>query len=824
MTVVRELEVLITGNVSSLTSGLNTANNSVAGFSQKTAGQMASVGIAITAAAAPFGVFAAAGIQAAADFDSAMADISARTGLVGDDLKLISDYALQMGADTAFSAQQASDAMLQLMTSGQSAEEAMATLPAVMTLAAASGMDLGAAADSVTDIMAAFGLGVEESTMVVDALAQASGASSASAQDLAAAFANVGGVAAMFGLDVETTAATLAVFAENGTKGAEAGTLLKSVLLGMNSERAAKAFDELGVSLYNVDGSARDFETVIGELDTALDALPVEEQNRLMVELGGSYGIVGLSALRGSVSIGEMEDKMGQAADAATVAEARMNTFEGRISTLQGSVETLQIQAFTPFINQTLTPMIAGVTNIVNGIGEWAAANPNLSNTLIVIGGAALIVGPAMVGIAGAMTVMATAAGSAVLPFGLLAIGMVAFAGLTDWEGVKEGFEGMADGLERMDSTNITTQIDGIREYGAALGEFVAAIPPGQIADELISSMNQLFGTEWVGVGEGFAAWGDNFANAWLIVRVLFDEIRSGLDLWMLTMQLQWATFVGTMRESVLSASGGAIDIAPNFTADTDALRVEIAKLSIKDRVIDELQAQVAGATFDPLKEMEFTVTDLTGKTTTLRDSLVNILKDPDMILAMGTQGRMAVEEALTMAMVVDDDETITLLKPVAVEMGINIGELETDVKAQIAEGDYDTFVNVQLKVNTAIQIIGDTAAKIQSAIAGSSIGDTVDWFADIIDDATGGVDTGGGIGGSSAGDSGNSIAGGSRNSLPPSGGGRNSISSGGSSSGGAAPVFNIYSYGSSPRELIDMIEGLMREKGYGPARRQGAF
>ena len=143
-----------------------------------------------------------------------------------------------MGRDTKFSASQAAQGMLELITSGSSAEEAIATIPQVLSLAAAAGLDLGHAADGVTDVMAQFGLGVEDAGTVVNAFTQAAGSSSATAADLIDAMKNGGAMASGFGLDVEQTAAAMAVLAENGLKGAEAGTALKSFFL--NATRGFK--------------------------------------------------------------------------------------------------------------------------------------------------------------------------------------------------------------------------------------------------------------------------------------------------------------------------------------------------------------------------------------------------------------------------------------------------------------------------------------------------------------------------------------------------------------------------------------------------------
>lgn len=336
------------------------------------------------------GVMFAGGIKTASDFDSAMAEISARTGLVGDDLKKVSDYALKMGADTSFSAGQAADAFLQLLSSGQSATEAISTLPTVLDLAAASGEDLGFTADMLTDVMAAFGLKVENAAMVADVLAQAAGASSATIASLGEGFANVGPIAKQFGLDVNDTAAILALFSENGIKGAEAGTQLKSMLMNMTrpTEEVQKAWNKLGVSFYDSQGNIRDLNLVMAELDIALDKLPVEEQNELMQQLGGSYGIVGLSILRANRGFGDMTALMGQQASASKVAAKRLDSFAGKFEALKGSVETLMIKAFTPFMNDILKPLIESATVVINKIAEWAEANPGLTNTVLLLGSA----------------------------------------------------------------------------------------------------------------------------------------------------------------------------------------------------------------------------------------------------------------------------------------------------------------------------------------------------------------------------------------------------------------------------------------------------
>lgn len=423
---VGNLRVLISADISGLQNGMKRAESEVKGFGARMSGfgkTMQDMGRDIALLTAPLIGFGVVGVNTAASFQSSMNEISARTGLVGDDLNRIRDFALKMGADTAFSAQDAAAGFLQLLSSGSSAEEAIAALPSVMDLAAASGLDLGYSADLLTDTLKQFGLGIEDAAGTADVLVRAAGSSSATVGDLAQGFQNVGPVANMFGMSVEETAAALAVLAENGIKGAEGGTAMKSMLLNLArpTKKTQDALNDLGVSLYDADGNFRDLDSVIDDLDFALDGLPMDEQIYYSEALAGSYGITAFNALRAAGGIDEMQDSMLDATGAGDVAEARMQGFAGALEQLKGSFETLMIQAFTPFMDNFLTPMINKIVPIVNEIGNWIAANPKLVSSIgqLVIGGALLAV---VMGILG--TVFKVAFG----PAGKLAVALGAAA------------------------------------------------------------------------------------------------------------------------------------------------------------------------------------------------------------------------------------------------------------------------------------------------------------------------------------------------------------------------------------------------------------
>jgi TP901 family phage tail tape measure protein len=392
-------------NTSGATTALTGLKGQMQSFFQSTAsgfqqaGQLATnFGQSLSIAMIPVAGAMATGIQAAGNFQDAMAEIAARTGLTGEALDSIREKALQMGADTSFSAQQAADAFLQLLSSGSSAEEALIQIEPVLRGAEAAGADLAFTADALTDIMAAMGLEASQSVEVMDALIDASGSSSASFEDLAAGFANVGPMAKNMGMSVEEVAATLAVFSENGIKGAEAGTQLRSMLNNMtrDTEDVTGMWNRLGVSMFDANGNARDLNAIIGDLNVAMEGMNDQQRNEVITTLAGTYGQMGLSALLATGGIQEMQGAMATQADFADIAAARMDTFNGLVMSLKGSIESLLITAFTPFID-SLKPGLKLQIQWVNGLTSWVSANQRLVQPMLHLLKILTFVGPALI-------------------------------------------------------------------------------------------------------------------------------------------------------------------------------------------------------------------------------------------------------------------------------------------------------------------------------------------------------------------------------------------------------------------------------------------
>lgn len=396
------------------------ALSAIGGRMERLGSQMSAVGQRLTVVTAPLALFGVQGVRVAAQYEDALKEIQVRAGLTAEELAEVAAKTEQIGIESQFGPAQAADAFLQLLSSGSSVAEAMQQIDAVIQGASASGQELGYTADALTDVMAAFGLEASQSADVMQTLVDATSSSSATFTDLVAGFANVGPAALNAGLSVEETAAALAVFAENGIKGAEGGTQLKTVLTQLQSDRARKELDRLGVSLEDMDGNIRPLNDVIKDLNVSMADMTQAERNQAIMELVGSYGQLGLSALLASDGIGDMTDTMSEQAALETIAAARMDTFSGSIKFLQGSVELLQIRALKPLMDDALRPMILMIADVVNKISDWIVANPQLSKQIIRVLAIITAAGPVLIALGTAVSFIGTAVSGLGLLLGVL--------------------------------------------------------------------------------------------------------------------------------------------------------------------------------------------------------------------------------------------------------------------------------------------------------------------------------------------------------------------------------------------------------------------
>lgn len=343
----------------------------------KKVGLAGAAGFAVVGAGAiGLGIGLGKAVQKAATFESSMRQVGKQTGLSGDALKNMTDLALEMGAKTSFSAQGASDAMLELAKGGMSAADQKAgALQQTLTLASAGGLELGDAASYMTQGLNTFGLAAKDSGRVAAALAGAANASTASVQDMGIALSQVGPSAAQLGLSIEDTTAALAAFTNNGMKGSDAGTSLKTMLtrLQPTTLETSYLFKELGLEtkeagnrFFDAEGNLKSMSEVAGILQEALKGQTREQKAATLSTLFGADAqrAATILAKEGKKGIAEYAKATSDSAAAQELAASATEGFSGAMERFQGAMETAQIQLGTKFL-----PILTRVLDYLSGPG-----------------------------------------------------------------------------------------------------------------------------------------------------------------------------------------------------------------------------------------------------------------------------------------------------------------------------------------------------------------------------------------------------------------------------------------------------------------------
>lgn len=244
-----------------------------------------------------------------------------------------------------------------------------AGLPAVLDLAAASGMDLGTTSDIVTDALTAFGMSAEQAGQFTDELAMISTKSNTNVSMLGESFKMVAPVAGALGYSSKDTAIALGLMANSGIKASSAGAQLRNIMANMSkpTDQMAAAMDELGISLTDSSGNMKSFEQITNDLRGAFSGLSEEQKAQYAATLAGKEGMSGLLAIvnASEADVNKLRDAMANCDGAAKNMATTMNdNLSGDLKTLNSAWEELQLKLFTA-VEPALRQVVQAITTYV---------------------------------------------------------------------------------------------------------------------------------------------------------------------------------------------------------------------------------------------------------------------------------------------------------------------------------------------------------------------------------------------------------------------------------------------------------------------------
>jgi TP901 family phage tail tape measure protein len=353
------IQVMITGDSSDLQ---KSTKRGASAFDILAGAAIVATKVIATSAATIAGI----SIREFAKFDDAMTKSTAIMGDLSDSLrKDMSDAARQVALTTTFAADQAAEAFFFLASAGLSAEQSIAALPQVSRFAQAGAFDLARATDLLTDAQSALGLtsadaaeNLKELTRLSDVLVGANTLANASVEQFSAALTNKAGAALrIMNKEVEEGVAALALLADRGIKGTEAGEKLSIMLRDVTraAARSPKEFEKLGLSVLDANGNLRNIADV------------TEEFTRVLGGMSDAQAASTLESLGLTRSVGDVIRTMFGGADQIRAYEDALKSMGG----MTDEVAEKQLQSF----NAQLSLMRSGMSDVAISIGE-ALAGP----------------------------------------------------------------------------------------------------------------------------------------------------------------------------------------------------------------------------------------------------------------------------------------------------------------------------------------------------------------------------------------------------------------------------------------------------------------
>lgn len=611
-------------------------------------------GKAFTAAAG----FLKDSIETGMGFDAAMSQVAATMSTSVGEITELRDKAKEMGADTNYSATQAAEGLNILAMSGYDAEHSMDMLEDVLHLAAAGGMEMGEAAGDISGAMKGFGDASKDSAYYADLMAKGATLANTSVSQLGQALADGSSMGKAYSQSAEGMTVSLLRLAEQGETGSAAATALSAAYANLFTpmDQAKEVMDKLHVSAYDASGATRDFNTVVNELNDAIQREANGNEaiaNQYKDLIFGKQGLNAYNKL--VVTSTETQEQWAQVLRESTGAAAQQydtmtDNLAGDMDKMKSAFEGLQIE-----ISEELTDDVRGLVQTATEGLTWLTAHANdLIGAIEAIGVAALAMNlPSILGAAKA-AMLAFNAACAANPLG--AVLSVAAAGIIY---ISKQFDKMTDQINEIP--------DAFEGLDAGQVDFVKTLAEG--TNDLAEAEKRCAEAE-----EMFHAAQDKRTSLQNELAAAQDELRAINEKWVITQEEK-------LRRQELER-----EIIPGLTADIKHQNAAVGELGAAYVQAKESTQRLAEAEEQSRQQLEETTAaeqaqaeaeeDLAAKKEYLTEKLKTSMKDA-----------IAVNIEL-------NDKTIELNRTTAQEVGKIIDSYDEMYAKQreVVSGSFDLF------------------------------------------------------------------------------------------------------------------------------------
>ncbi|HBL6967116.1 TPA: phage tail tape measure protein [Morganella morganii] len=384
------------------------------------------------------------------EFETGMSKVQALTRLDkgSKEYKALREQARQLGATTAFTANEVAQGQSFYAMAGFKPEQIQNAMKGTLSMSLAGDIDLATTADIGSNILTGFKLNSDEMNRVSDTLVATFTRSNTNLSMLGDTMKYVAPVASGLGVDLETAAVAAGKLGDAGIQGSMAGTSLRSILgrLAEPPKQAADALEELNIKTRDAKGNLRGLPEILADLDKKTKKMGTAQRAGYFKHIAGEEAFSALSVLTEQAGSGELQKMIAEVkaakGEAQKVADTMTDNLDGDLKNLTSAWEDVGIQIFGG-VDSPLRDIAKSITEIISKVGDWAKRNPELANTLtkialalgviLAVGGAIVLMLAAMLGpiamLKLSMSVLSIKGAGAfgLLAKGLKAVGMALF-------------------------------------------------------------------------------------------------------------------------------------------------------------------------------------------------------------------------------------------------------------------------------------------------------------------------------------------------------------------------------------------------------------
>lgn len=447
-----KLMVVIGANTAQFEKGMKGVTSNLQSVGKK----MTMIGGAMVAGVAAIG---GTSLKMASDFSGAMREVNTMMLLNEEEFKAFSKDVQNLAKDMGVDATEAANALYQAISAGVPKENVIEFLEIASKAAIGGVTDTKTAVDGLSTVLNAFKMPMADTQKVADLMFTTVKGGKTTFEELSASMSLVAPIAASLGVNFEDVMATTATLTKQGTPTAVAMTQIRAALIALMKPSAdmQTLLDKLGYASGEAMLQSLGFAGSMSALRDAADG-----NNQVLATAFGR--VEGLNAMLG-VTGENMEmatadmDAMTNSAGAAIDAFEQMEQSPARqMAHLKASLQDIGITIGTALM-PTLKKLLDAIMPIVEKIGDWISAHPELVKMVLIvtgaIGGLMLVLGPLFMilpGIIAALPVLGVAFAALTGPIGIVIAAIAAAIAIgvlivKNWDKIKIAAKAFGEAL-----------------------------------------------------------------------------------------------------------------------------------------------------------------------------------------------------------------------------------------------------------------------------------------------------------------------------------------------------------------------------------------